>query len=208
MDVNCLGCGAALRLQSSATVFVVCSYCQSTLIRDRDWSLFGRMADLPPEITPLQIGTQGLYQGERFELIGRLRLQWQDGYWNEWCALFSKGRIAWLAEAQGFYMLSFALEPMPTLPSLNDLRTGDTIDLGNKGLFAVDDIKTARCIASEGELPFSAPARQELVSVDASNSKGQFLSVEKVGADIRVHLGRYMEFNDFQFTHLRQLDGW
>jgi hypothetical protein len=190
------------------TIFVVCSYCQSTLIRDQNWSVFGKMAVLPPELTPLQIGTRGVYKGEGFSLIGRQRLQWSDGYWNEWYALFTKGKGAWLAEAQGFYMLSFPLEPLPKLPPLSGLKAGDPISLPGRGTFHVDDIKAAKCVASEGELPFAAPARQELLSIEASNGEGEFLAVESIGPSLQVHLGRYMQFNDFQFTQLRQLDGW
>ncbi|WP_141734720.1 DUF4178 domain-containing protein [Oligoflexus tunisiensis] len=208
MELNCLSCGAALPLQSPATIFVVCRYCQSTLIRDQDWSVFGRMAELPPEITPLQVGTQGRYEGERFELIGRLRLKWAQGFWNEWCALFSKGRIGWLAEAQGFYMLSFPLSPVPELPPLSELQAGQEIDLGRLGNFVVDDIKAAVCVASEGELPFPAPARQELLSIDAGNAKGDFLCLERIGSTVQAHVGRYLDFNDFQFTQLRPLHGW
>lgn len=208
MEIHCLECGAALTLQSSATVFIVCSYCKSTMVRDQDWTHFGRMADLPPEVTPLQVGVKGLYQGESFELIGRLRLHWQDGNWNEWCALFSKNRIGWLAEAQGFYMLSFALDEKLQLPDPSNLRPGDTVDLGRKGLFVVDDCKVTRCVGSEGELPFPAPAMLEFLSIDCSDSKGQFLSIEKMNEELRVSTGRYLEFKDFQFKHLRQLDGW
>jgi hypothetical protein len=190
------------------TIFVVCPYCQTTLIRDQDWSVFGKMAVLPPEITPLQIGTRGVYEGEHFELIGRQRLQWRDGYWNEWCALFSKGRMAWLAEAQGFYMISFPLEPAPDLPHLGTLKAGALIAIPGHEVFLVDDIKTASCVASEGEMPFPAPPRQERLSIDASNRKGEFLSVERIGMAQHVYVGRYREFNDFQFTQLRQLHGW
>ncbi len=208
MNLNCLSCGAALKVQSPATIFVVCSYCQSTLIRDQDWSVFGKMAELPREITPLQIGTRGVYKGESFELIGRQRLKWSDGYWNEWCALFPKGRIGWLAEAQGFYMLSFPVEPSPLLRDLSEVKVGQTLDIPGHGSFQVDDIKKAVCVASEGEMPFPAPARQEILSVDGGSEKGEFLSVEKLGSTVQVHVGRYLEFSDFQFTQLRQLDGW
>ncbi len=195
-------------MQSPVTIFVVYSYCQSTLIRDQDWSVFGKMAELPREITPLQIGPRGVYKGESFELIGRQRLKWSDGYWNEWCALFPKGRIGWLAEAQGFYMLAFPVEPSPLLRDLSEVKVGQTLDIPGHGSFQVDDIKKAVCVASEGEMPFPAPARQEILSVDGGSEKGEFLSVEKLGSTVQVHVGRYLEFSDFQFTQLRQLDGW
>jgi hypothetical protein len=57
-------------------------------------------------------------------------------------------------------------------------------------------------------MPFPAPPRQERLSIDASNRKGEFLSVERIGMAQHVYVGRYREFNDFQFTQLRQLHGW
>jgi hypothetical protein len=91
---------------------------------------------------------------------------------------------------------------------LNSLKAGDPIALPGRGSFQVDDIKAAQCVASEGELPFAAPARQDILSIEASNGKGEFLAIESIGPALQVHLGRYLEFNDFQFTQLRQLDGW
>jgi hypothetical protein len=208
MEIHCLSCGAALRVQSPATIFIVCSYCQTTMIRDQDWSVFGKMATLPPEITPLQIGTRGVYKDKTFEIIGRQRLQWRDGYWNEWCVLFPKGRIGWLAEAQGFYMLSLPVDPPPDVPNLATIKVGALVSVPGHDMFLVDDIKNAICVATEGEMPFPAPARQERLSVDASNAKGEFLSIEKIGLTQQVYLGRYIEFNDFKFTQLRQVDGW
>jgi hypothetical protein len=105
-------------------------------------------------------------------------------------------------------MLSFPVEPAPDVPNLATIKAGALISVPGHEIFLVDDIKTASCVATEGEMPFPAPARQERLSVDASNAKGEFLSVEKIGLTQHVYLGRYLEFNDFKFTQLRQLDGW
>lgn len=208
-NISCPGCGAQLILQSPATLFVVCSYCKSTLIRDQDWTVYGKMANLPAEITPLQIGTQGSFKGEGFELIGRQRLQWANGYWTEWCANFPKGKTAWLAEAQGLLMISFPTPFPEEAKQWGELKAGAYLKMGNT-TFMIDDVKTARCIGSEGELPFTALPNKEITSIDASNPAGSFLSLEIVTAtgERRAYVGEYVEFKDLHLKNLRKLDGW
>ena len=73
--------------------------------RDLNLETLGKMADLPEDLSILQIGARGKFEGISFAVIGRLRMSWQEGFWNEWCALFEDQRIGWLAEAQGFWMM-------------------------------------------------------------------------------------------------------
>ena len=65
----------------------------------------GEMAELPPDLSPLQLGTRGTWNGVAFELIGRLRVEWSGGSWTEWCALFADGRTGWIGEAQGLSLI-------------------------------------------------------------------------------------------------------
>lgn len=209
-NLSCPGCGAQLVLKSPATIFVVCSFCKSNVIRDQDWTIYGKMANLPPEVTPLQIGSKGRWNGEGFELIGRQRLQWANGYWTEWCALFPKGKCAWLAEAQGLLMISFPT-PLPSeAQQWGELKAGASIKMSSSKTFMIDDVKTAKCIGSEGELPFTALPNKAITSIDASNSAGDFLSLEIVPAtgERRAYVGCYVEFKDLHLQNLRPLDGW
>ena len=75
---------------------------------DVDVESIGTMAALPEDMSPLQIGAEGDYQGQRFGIIGRMKIGWEDGVWNEWFILTDTGREGWLAEAQGFYAVCFA----------------------------------------------------------------------------------------------------
>src|SRR5688572_486092 len=100
--LNCPSCGAEIAFRSRASVFAVCSFCKSTVVRhDMDLSTIGKMADLQFDMTPLQVGTTGYYDGRKFELIGRLKVGYEDGFWNEWYTLFDNEEPWWLAEAQG-----------------------------------------------------------------------------------------------------------
>jgi hypothetical protein len=111
ITLNCPSCGAHVEFKSKASVFAVCSFCKSTLVRsDMNLEKIGEMADLLDDLTPLQIGTMGVYEGKMFEIVGRLQVSYPEGYWNEWYALFSDSNPCWLAEAQGFYAVCLPYE--------------------------------------------------------------------------------------------------
>lgn len=209
MKLGCPACGAEVDFKSRSAVFAVCSYCQSTLIRhDVDLEAIGKMAELPPDMSPFQVGTRGTYEGKRFELLGRLKIAWEDGVWNEWYALFDDGREGWLAEAQGFFMMSFPQAVPSSLPDAAAVKVGRRITLASGQKFTVDDIKQATCVGSEGELPFPAPRGRESLSVDLSGPEATFANIEYAEDGRRLYTGKYVEFDDLKLSNLRELDGW
>ncbi|MNR75562.1 hypothetical protein D3C72_61950 [compost metagenome] len=209
MKLACPACGAEVDFKSRSAVFAVCSYCQSTLIRhDVDLEAIGKMAQLPPDMSPLQVGTRGTYEGKRFELLGRLKVAWEDGLWNEWYALFDDGREGWLAEAQGFFMMSFPQAVPRSLPAAGALKVGRTITLASNQKFMIDDLRPATCIGSEGELPFPAPQGRESLSVDLSGPEATFANLEVAKDGTRLYTGKYVEFDELKLSNLRELDGW
>ncbi|HQC73139.1 MAG TPA: DUF4178 domain-containing protein, partial [Candidatus Competibacteraceae bacterium] len=99
---NCPSCGAAINFQSAASILTVCAYCRSTLIRhDLDLENVGRMAELLPDPSPIQLGTTGVYRKSRFTVVGRIQLRYSQGLWNEWYLLFDNQRGGWLGETLG-----------------------------------------------------------------------------------------------------------
>lgn len=209
LTLNCPACGAEVPFQSKASVFAVCSYCQSTLVRsDKDLTVIGKMAELQDELTPLQIGTKGMYEGKPFEIIGRLKVGYSEGFWNEWYALFADGQEGWVAEAQGFFAM--CLKAIPSnVPSVYELTPGAEADLRPYGRFIVDDSREAQCIYSEGELPVAAVAGRDSTSVDLSTEDGSRMATIEYAADEwRAFVGKYLDFDEFKFRNLRPLDGW
>lgn len=171
---------------------------------DVDLEALGKMAVLPPDRSPLQLGARGSFEGAGFELIGRLRLAWKDGRWNEWFLQFDDGRTGWLGEAQGRYMLSFA-QPGAAVPVLGDLYPTRRLELAGQ-VYQVDDIKPVVCEGSEGELPFAAPTGRRTTSVDLSGAGGIFANLEYAPGGAILYLGRHLPFEDFRFSGLRELD--
>lgn len=168
---------------------------------------FGIMAELPQDLSPLQIGTKGCWQGRSFSLIGRLRLNWGAGSWTEWCADFGDGTTGWVAEAQGFYMVSFE-QSAPALTEKNhNFVAGQKLNLQNED-WLVTDVKTVRCIAAEGELPFVAPPGWERCGIDLTGPYGQFGSLEITDQKRSFFVGEYAQFEDLNFSELRKVPGW
>ncbi|WP_448953686.1 DUF4178 domain-containing protein [Labrys neptuniae] len=221
----CPSCGADVVFRSAQSVYAVCAYCQSMVVRtDVDVTSLGVMAALPEDMSPLQLGTGGVLDGLSFTIIGRLKIGWADGLWNEWHMLMDDGRRGWIGEAQGSFSVSFEEpEPLPRpvseaiercLPVLKGkevdaakVRPGFTVELGGSEFRAVD-IKLATCLGSEGELPFAAPKGRRTVAIDCVGTDGQFATLEHDGSTANAYRGRYLEWEAWRFSNLRPLEGW
>jgi hypothetical protein len=171
-----------------------------------DLEALGLMAQLPDDVSPLKIGSRGKYKNSAFEIVGRLKVAWSEGCWNEWLLLLDDGKYGWLAEAMGFFMLSFEIKETGQVPKSADLAVGKGYELAPMQTFFVDDIKEAVCVGSEGELPFKAESGRKTTSVDLSTGSGEFANIEYSERDgVRLYVGRYVEFDDLALTDLRDL---
>lgn len=242
IKLSCPSCGAEVDFRSKASAFAVCSYCKSTIVRhDMDLEVIGKMADLQDDLTPFQLGTKGVFNKQPFELIGRLKVGYTDGFWNEWYALFSSDKVGWLAEAQGFLAMCFPIDTRGSkFPSGESLRPGSIVNI-EQDSYWVDDIRKCRCLYSEGELPLRAAQGRAARSIDLSAPGGKMATLEYTGMaketaallaglsakygeapptqndadpgalpkkEVRGFVGRYVDFDDFQFQNLRKIDGW
>src|ERR1051325_11621939 len=96
----CPSCGGSVNFVNAANLYAVCSYCRSMLLRQGEGlEKIGEMGFLQDDPGVLQLGSGGFEKGNRFSLIGRLRLAWEDGFWNEWLAWVDSGETGWLGEA-------------------------------------------------------------------------------------------------------------
>lgn len=205
---NCPSCAAELEFKSNISVYAVCPYCASMIVRrDTMVGSIGKMATLPDEITPLQLGTSGRFGKDSFTIIGRARMKWAGGFWNEWFLYMDDGTRAWLAEAQGTYAISTEVEDFRKKDSLNIPKLGTYVQI-NKQKYYVTDVKQAECIGSEGELPYEAAKGRMAKYIDMLGRDGEFASIEFSGEGQRAYIGQYAEFPELNLQNLRELDGW
>lgn len=220
----CPSCGAEIIFRTSIASYAVCPYCRTMVVRtDDDIKSIGEMAALPEDMSPFQIGTEGYYKGIHFGIVGRLRIGWEDGNWNEWFMVSDDQRRGWLAEAQGFYAPCFDVTDnldQREKKAVDDLAskvtqyknalakvTGTVVSLKNAN-YSVVDVKNAECVGSEGELPFQAPQGRKTTTIDLVQGDGLFASIE-IGPDSnRVFEGSYVEWRDLRCSHFRHFEGW
>jgi predicted RNA-binding Zn-ribbon protein involved in translation (DUF1610 family) len=166
----------------------LCGYCQTVVAqRNLNVEALGRVSALPPDQTPLQIGAVGKVAGKQFSLIGRIRVTWGNGAWNEWYAHFGDGHYGWVAETQGFFIISWQLPLPPGLLKVPGLTVaGRTIHLP-KGAYHVVDAKNAQALGGEGELPFAPTDELTWQTVELAGENQRFISLQRFDAKVLVN---------------------
>jgi hypothetical protein len=202
---RCPSCGAPVAFRSATSIYVVCEFCRSTLLRSgEDLQNLGRMAELLEDRSPIQIGSTGTFRKHPFTVIGRIQLQYEAGIWNEWHILFDDGRTAWLAEAAGEWLVSAQVAVSDPLPAFAALVPEMPVILDGR-TFTVSNLVTARCISGQGELPFKVAAGYDVHSADLRGNN-RFLTIDYSETPPLVFVGQAVAFADLQLANLKEPD--
>jgi len=201
---NCPNCGAKIVFRWSSSVQTVCEYCKSILVRtDVDLKKVGQVADLPPNSSPIQIGTEGFYNRQAFVAVGRIIYEYDQGTWNEWHLVLNNGS-AWLSDAQDDYVVTFAA-PGRKLPS--ECKVGQRYTWDNE-TYTVTTTTKAHYRGVEGELPFQYWDKEDVVFVDLMSTNGKFATLDYSDETPVLYLGQSVEFDDLKLKNLRSFEGW
>jgi hypothetical protein len=203
----CPSCGGPILFHWSSSVQTTCPHCKSILIRtDVNLERVGVVSDLPPETSPIQIGTSGVYGNRAFTVAGRIVYDYDEGSWNEWHIVVNQGGSGWLSDAQDLYAVTFA-EAIAPLPQLDAVHLGGRYKWKNTE-FAVTAITEARYRGVEGELPFEYWDKKGATFADLRSASGDFATLDYSGAEAALYLGKTVEFDDLHFKNLRAFEGW
>ena len=185
-----------------------CEFCHSILVRtDVDLKKVGEVADLPADASPIQIGTEGVFQNKGFVVAGRILYEYEQGGWNEWHVVFNDGTSGWLSDAQLEYDVSTQTQPPPPLPAEADLTPGREYQW--KGLrYRITSVTKARYKGVQGELPFEYWDKTDLWFADLRTSSGEFATIDYSENPPLLFQGRAVEFDDLHFKNLRLFEGW
>ena len=202
-NVNCPSCGAEVRFRSAASIMAVCEYCQSTVVKDADAVKdIGKMSSVLEDFSPIQIGTGGVYQGVNFSVVGRIQLKYDAGFWNEWYVLFDDGQPGWLSDASGQYVFTRELPNPPALPGFDSLHPGQKLNASGQ-TFIASDVRTAECVAGQGELPFQV-GQGWVARVADFRAQQQFLTLDYSDADTpTLYQGQATTLEELKCSFLR-----
>jgi hypothetical protein len=204
---TCPNCGAKIVFRWSSSVQTVCEYCRSILVRtDVDLQKVGQVADLPPDSSPIQIGTEGNYNHKGFVTIGRIIYDYEQGSWNEWHVMFNDGTDGWLSDAQDEYAVSFAA-PGRKLPEAGQCQVGQEY-VWDGQRYTVTTITTAHYRGVQGELPFQYWDKEDVTFADLRSQTGKFATIDYSDEKPALYLGEMVEFDSLGLKNLRAFEGW
>ncbi|RKV72240.1 MAG: DUF4178 domain-containing protein [Neisseria sp.] len=204
---DCPSCGAPVEAHSASAVTLVCGYCNSMLVRQDNGVVdSGRDSALLEDFSPLQIGTSGTFVAQRFTLVGRLQVQYDDGAWNEWYALFDDGRAGWLSEAGDLYVMTMPVE-IDNPPKFEDTRAGfSELTFQDKRYIASDVRKISlKRAAAQGELPFVLKEDTEN-RVSDWRCENLFITLDYNNKTPEAFFGRMVNLDDLKLENTRHED--
>ena len=208
VTANCPNCGAPVAFRWSSAVQTTCEYCHSILVRtDVDLKKVGVVADLPPDSSPIQIGTEGIYQNKNFVVVGRIIYQYALGGWNEWHVVYNDSSSGWLSDAQLEYDVSWLTPPPAALPPANELYVGRPFMFNNKR-YEVTSMTVAQYKGVQGELPFEYWNKDDEMFADLRTVDGEFATIDYSENPPLLFLGRSAEFDELHLKNLREFEGW
>jgi hypothetical protein len=203
---NCPNCGAKIVFLWSSSVQTVCEFCKSILVRtDLDLQKVGQVADLPENSSPIQIGTEGVYEHRSFVAIGRIIYEYDLGTWNEWNLMLNDSTTGWLSDAQDDYAVTFAA-PGRKLPATQP-RVSEHL-MWDKDAYTVTTVTKAHYRGVEGELPFQYWNKNDVIFVDLMSDTGKFATLDYSDEPPTLYLGESVAFDDLKLKNLRSFEGW
>jgi hypothetical protein len=204
---TCPNCGAKIIFKWSSCVQTVCEYCKSVLVRtDVDLKKVGQVADLPPDTSPVQLNTEGVYGNKSFVVTGRILYRYDQGGWNEWHLMMNDGSSGWLSDAQEEYAVSVAINGQQ-LPAESQLQIGQPFSW-NGVTYSVSVITQAHFCGVQGELPFQYWDKSDVMFADLRSSSRKFATLDYSDEKPALYLGEFVEFDDLKFKNLRRFEGW
>ena len=204
ITANCPNCGNGVPFHSEFSTHAVCGYCDSLIVRqDSGLENLGKVAELQQDGSPLQVGTHGEYGGKAFQIVGRIQLKYKDGFWNEWHLYYSNGESGWLGEAMGEYFVCAQRNAGQSLPPAGHMRLGTSLGLGGD-TYCVTGSTANQVTAYEGELPFLVETNQPFATFDLRTASGKAATIDYSDSPPTLFIGEFKEFQDFNFSGLRQ----
>ncbi len=146
--ISCPECGTVYIAKGSISTLLVCNNCNAVSFNETGQKL--NKQPIANDWSIIQIGTRGTYQGESFEVIGRIHLQLRRDYKDFWCIWIESDRCyRWIVESMGSY--AFCVDNIIDVDIPIDLSVGAPIELANSEVVNIDIIDSCDEVRYSGE---------------------------------------------------------
>lgn len=184
---QCPACSLPITYRSGDTRLIVCT-CGQVLNRLESDDLIVKPAYIIQDHNDwLRVGSKGVFEKQKFEVLGRFRCWLDESVYNYWTVHFEDGSTALLAEGYGMYaiMRRITFDKAPDVDELKGLKQMSRIDL-----LMEDDCYLQRkdlCwkYEIEGEV-WMPECNDQFPIYDLSSTKGRHLEILKFLPDYLV----------------------
>lgn len=191
-EFECPSCGAPIQQKTPGARTLVCSFCGQTSHLNADsLEMAGNKHMLIDYGSVLQVGQSGRLGEREFMVLGRLRIDYEDGFWDEWYVQFlDNGTEGWIQEDDGDFVFFQAIGKLAFTPELMQASVGSTVDVGAPlpPIFVTSKAE-AKVNGGEGELPFQIIPGEPADFIEGI-AEGRIISIEALPAETVAYSGR------------------
>ncbi len=197
-SATCPSCGGTLNITVQTSKMVTCPYCgMISYLNAGNLAMIGQKSFLVDYGSLFKIGKKGKIKNIDFQVIGRLRIDYQDGFFDEWYLNTPQGQ-KWLSEDEGKFVFFYESKEIndPLIFDLLNFPVGKVFKHKDLYLF-VSEKSTAKINGGEGELPFQVEPNQKADFVDTLFEQ-KLYSFEFLPKSIELHIGNYIDINEIK----------
>lgn len=199
-EFSCPSCGGPIKQQNPGSKTICCPFCgQSSHLFADSLQAAGEKHLLIDYGSVFETGQTCKLGGREFLVLGRMRFDYEDGFWDEWYINYlADGSEGWIQEDDGGFVLFREEKRLAQQLDFRRVKVGAPHDL--EGAWEPTFITSkghARVNGGEGELPFRILPGEEVDFIDGI-WKGQLLSVELMKYERVLFIGSPFERDELQ----------
>lgn len=199
---ECPSCGAPVQQSFPGSKTLVCGHCGQTSHLNADsLQAVGDQHLLIDYGSVFAIGKTGQHFGREFLVLGRIRIDYEDGFWDEWYIQYlDNGEAGWIQEDDGGFVVFEQAKELNHRINLDTIKVGAFTDFGGQWepVFVTSKSK-AQVNGGEGELPFRIIPGQQADFVEGI-ANGEVISIELLAEDNILFIGKPLKLQEVELS--------
>lgn len=202
----CPACQKQLEFKHEATSVIICNKCKAVVNKNDYQKSITTVSFFEEDMTTLQIGTTGKNNGNnKFEIIGRLKIEYEDGFYNLWCVKFvNTNTLSWIIDSMGCYSICEIDNTLSlNIKQLITKRAGHDFLIEKKGTFEIKKVYEIENYNAEGEFE-SIPLLLNNATFYEMCLKGTIIfCINYTNNQTITFSGKYYSYGSFVFENTR-----
>ncbi|MEO0469845.1 MAG: DUF4178 domain-containing protein [Bacteroidota bacterium] len=198
-EFECPSCGSPIKQSNPGSRSLVCSYCgQTSHLNAESLQAAGEKHLLADYGSILSVGAQGKLYDRDFLVLGRIRIDYEDGFWDEWYIQYlDDGSTAWIQEDDGSFVHFTREKEVVNIPGIFQLKVGSWSTFAdNWEKTFITSRSAAQVNGGEGELPFRIIPGEKANFVEGIQD-GKIVSIEILPDEKVLFTGFAFDINEF-----------